>query len=320
MVFPLRRADGKYSLVSYRARCRCGTAPGTIVRWFGTNTDVEAQQRAEAALRQSEKLAAVGRLASSIAHEINNPLEGVTNLIYLSRFRQRSTRKPGAISRAAEHEMERVSQIVNQTLRFHKQQSAAAPTDMAELLDSVLTLYRGKLTRDGIELKLEIADSPPLVCYAGEIRQVLANLVGNALDAMPRGGYPVPSAASGDRLARVVTPAIRFTVADTGHGMSAETRKHIYEPFFTTKGETGTGLGLWVTAGIVEKHGGSMHVRSSARPGESWTVFTVTLRTWVPRLAPASAWRRSRGAVVPRETSAAALPPRSRASCGRFGV
>lgn len=280
MMFPLRAADGSFHTFLTLALPVRDNA-GNIVRWFGTNTDMETQQKAEAALRQSEKLAAVGRLASSIAHEINNPLEAVTNLLYLARA-SATNEDTRSYLNSAEHELDRVSQITSQTLRFHKQQSAAVPTDMAELLDSVLALYRGKLSRDGIELKLEIRDCPPLVCFAGEVRQVLANLIGNALDAMPKGGTlrirlgPATEWENGQ-------PGIRFTIADTGHGMSSETRKHVYEPFFTTKGETGTGLGLWVSAGIVDKHGGSIHVRSKMSEisggdtpsGKNGTVFTV---------------------------------------------
>jgi PAS domain S-box-containing protein len=274
MVFPLRRADGTFRSFLSRALPVRDNA-GTIVRWFGTNTDVEGQQRAEAALRQSEKLAAVGRLASSIAHEINNPLEAVTNLIYLARVAAVSPEAKLYLE-SAEHELERVSQITSQTLRFHKQQSAPTPTDIVELLESILTLYRGKLSREGIRLKLKTALCPPLVCYAGEIRQVVANLISNALDAMPKKGTLSLRVRPATNW-RTEETGIRFTVADTGQGMSPETRKHIYEPFYTTKGEFGTGLGLWVSAGIVEKHRGNIRVRSNSRPGESGTVFSVVL-------------------------------------------
>jgi PAS domain S-box-containing protein len=274
MEFPLRGADGRFRTFLTRALpVRDNT--GTIVRWFGTNTDVEGQHRAEAALRQSEKLAAVGRLASSIAHEINNPLEAVTNLIYLARS-VAAEEEVKLFLQSAQQELQRVSQITNQTLRFHKQQSAPSATEIGELFDSILTLYRGRLSRDGIEVKVESGKCPPLTCYAGELRQVLANLVGNALDAMPKGGTLrlLTRAATDWRSGK---PGIRITVADTGIGMPSDVKKRIYEPFFTTKGETGTGLGLWVSAGIVDKHGGSLHVRSSAEPGASWTVFTLIL-------------------------------------------
>ena len=274
MEFPLRGADGVFRpFLTLALPVR--DAEGKIVRWFGTNTNMEAQQKAEAALRQSEKLAAVGRLAASIAHEINNPLEGVTNLIYLARGSAVNEETKFYLE-SAETELKRVSQITNQTLRFHKQQSAATATDVGEILDSILTLYRGKLARAGIELKLEKRECRTLVCFAGEVRQVLANMVGNALDAMPHGGTlrlrvrPATDWRNGKK-------GVRITVADTGYGMSLETTRRIYEPFFTTKNETGTGLGLWVSAGIVDKHGGSIHVRSSDRAGRSGTAFTIIL-------------------------------------------
>jgi PAS domain S-box-containing protein len=273
--FPLRGGDGNFRMFLTRA-LPLRDPSGEIVRWFGTNTDVEIQRKAETALRLSEKLAAVGRLASSIAHEINNPLEAVTNLIYLANASTESEEARFYL-RSAQHELSRVSQITNQTLRFHKQQSAPVATDVKEIIDSTLTLYRGRLSRDKIQLKFEARPSPPVVCYAGEIRQVVANLIGNALDAMRKGGtLRLRLRAATDW--RTGKSGIRITIADTGHGMTPNVRQRIYEAFFTTKGDqTGTGLGLWVSAGIVDKHGGSMHVRSNARPGASWTAFTVIL-------------------------------------------
>ncbi len=279
MSFPLRGADGNFRLfLSLASPVR--DAAGKIVRWFGTNTDVETQQKAEAALRQSEKLAVVGRLASSIAHEINNPLEGVMNLLYLA-LKTAINAETKMYLESAETELKRVSQITSQTLRFHKQSSSPVPVDIREVLDSVLTLYRGKLARDGIRFHLEVADCPPLICYAGELRQVMANLVGNALDAMPKGGDLFLRARPATNW-RNGQPAVRFTIADSGQGMQRETVQHIYEPFFTTKGEVGTGLGLWVTAGIVDKHGGSIHVRSRVQPGRSGTIFTLVFPHAVP--------------------------------------
>jgi PAS domain S-box-containing protein len=274
MAFPLRGADGEFRMFLTLASPVRDKA-GTIVRWFGTNTDIDSQRKAETGLRQAEKLAVVGRLAASIAHEINNPLEAVMNLIFLARLTAVDEETAGYL-RSAEEELGRVSQIASQALRFHKQQSSAMATDMVELLDSVLTLYRGKLARNKIQVKLEKEDCPHMVCYSGEIRQLLANLVGNATDAMPNGGTlrlrvrPVTDW-------RHKAPGVRVTISDTGHGMSAEVRRRIYEPFFTTKGEIGTGLGLWVSAGIVDKHRGSMHVRSRPDLGKSGTTFTVIL-------------------------------------------
>ena len=220
MAFPLRAADGTFrTFLTLALPIR--DASGTIIRWFGTNTDMETQRKTEEALRQSEKLAAVGRLASSIAHEINNPLEAVTNLIYLAK-NLTANHQARAYLETAEMELARTAQITTQTLRFHRQQSAAMPTHVAELLNSLLPLYRARLGQLSIELKLDVQPCPPLLCYAGEIRQVLANLVGNAIDAMSRGGTlrlrlrPCTHRRSGGT-------GVRITVGDTGHGMSPQT-------------------------------------------------------------------------------------------------
>jgi PAS domain S-box-containing protein len=272
MTFPIRGPDGKFrNFLTLAQPVRDST--GRIMRWFGTNTDMEAQKKTEDALRQSEKLAAVGRLASSIAHEINNPLEAVTNLIYLAKSSV-VNEQAGSYLDIAEAELGRVAQIVSQTLRFHKQPSAPTPGDVPELLNSVLALYRSKLSREEIKLQVEAEDCPPLVCYAGEVRQVLANLIGNALDAMQQGGTLRlrVRACTNWRSGR---SGVRITVADSGHGMSRQTMSRLYEPFFTTKESIGTGLGLWVSAGIVQKHGGSLRARSSQKPGDSGTVFEL---------------------------------------------
>lgn len=274
MTFPLRGAHGDFRMFLTLASPVRDKA-GTIVRWFGTNTDIDAQRKAETGLRQAEKLAVVGRLAASIAHEINNPLEAVMNLIFLARLSAVDEETANYL-RSAEEELARVSQIASQALRFHKQQSSAMATDMVELLDSVLTLYRGKMARNKIQVKLEASDCPRLVCYSGEIRQLLANLVGNATDAMPNGGtlrLRVRQVTDW----RLQETGVRVTISDTGHGMPPDVRRRIYEPFFTTKGEIGTGLGLWVSAGIVDKHRGSMHLRTRSEPEKCGTTFTVIL-------------------------------------------
>jgi PAS domain S-box-containing protein len=274
MMFPLRGADGKFrNFLTLAMPVR--NASGKIVRWFGTNTDMEAQKRTEDALRQSEKLAAVGRLASSIAHEINNPLEAVTNLIFLARAISTEAEVMQYLG-LAELELGRMAQIATQTLRFHRQLSAPVATDVAELLESMLPLYRARLAQCGIELELEMTECPPLVCYAGEIRQVLSNLVGNAIDAMGQGGKLCLRVRAGRDWKRRVS-CVRVTVADTGHGMSPQTMMRLYEPFFTTKEAVGTGLGLWVSAGIVEKHKGALQVRSSTQTGRCGTVFALSL-------------------------------------------
>jgi PAS domain S-box-containing protein len=235
--------------------------------------DVTEQRRAERLLVESEKLALVGQLAASIAHEINNPLEAALNLIYLVRTAD-SLDDARHFATQAEEEVQRAAHIATHTLQFHKQQTKPSLTNMAKLLESVLALFKSKLVLAGIEILLEEKNDPELVCYSGEIRQVLANLVRNAIEAMPHGGtLRIRLKPSTDW--RTGVDGVRITIADTGYGMSQATRNRIYDPFFTTKGALGTGLGLWVTAGILSKHRGSMHVRSSTLPGRSGTVFTL---------------------------------------------
>lgn len=240
-------------------------------------TDLSSQKKAELALLQSEKLAAVGRLAASISHEINNPLEAITNALYLL-----SKEDLGSNARVylemAEQQLNRVSQIVTQTLRFHRQATRPRSVALDELLAPVIGLYGGRLGNAGIVLELRHRDSPPVVCYEGEIRQVLNNLVGNAIDAMRSGGRLIIRTGPAVRWTDN-TPGVCITLADTGHGMSPEIVRHIFEAFYTTKGINGTGLGLWISSEIVRKHNGRLQVRSKAQPGSGWTAFRLFLPT-----------------------------------------
>jgi signal transduction histidine kinase len=261
---------------------------GHAVRWAGAVIlDVTERRSAEESLRRTEKLAAAGRLAASIAHEINNPLEAVTNLLYLLRQHESLDREAKEYADSAQHEVARVSEITQQMLRFHRQSTLPAVTEVPELLESVLTLYQGRVATLQVELERRYRGPCELFCFSGELRQLFANLVGNSLDAMSPGGNMSPGTliigerreSSGPRRLVVCArpsrgwrgpaepPGIRVTIADTGQGMTRAVRQRIFEPFFTTKEATGTGLGLWVSAEIMAKHEVVLRIRS--RTGES---------------------------------------------------
>jgi PAS domain S-box-containing protein len=241
--------------------------------------EITDQRRAEAALVQSEKLAAVGRLASSISHEINNPLEAITNLLYIISFDATLPENLKGYVQTAQAELSRVSQIVTQTLRFHRQ--AVAPTLVAagELLDAVILLYTGRLANSNVVLETRYRSNTRVLCFENDIRQVLNNLIANAIDAMRTGGRLILRTHDAHDPTAGADPVrgVRLTVADTGHGMGPEIIGRIFEPFFTTKDLNGTGLGLWISAGIVERHKGHLRVRSSNRPGGHYSVFTLFL-------------------------------------------
>jgi signal transduction histidine kinase len=252
---PMREADGSIS--------------GIIV----LGIDVTDAKRAELALIQAEKLSAVGRLASSIAHEINNPLEAVTNLLYLLETRDDPEEWKGYLAQA-QAELARVAKITMQTLRFHRQSTKASDTSLSDVLEGVLTLMHGRVMNAQVTVERRYRGDTTIKAYAGDLRQVFANLVVNALDASAHGCQIILAVrdavdwSSGER-------GVRVTVADTGCGMSEETRLRIFDPFFTTKGNTGTGLGLWVSATILEAHQAKVRVRSSEHKERHGTVFSI---------------------------------------------
>ncbi len=237
--------------------------------------DISARRLASLALIQSEKLAAVGRLASSIAHEINNPLEAVTNLLYIARH---STDLPEIVRMLdiADQELRRVAIITNQTLRFHKQSSRPQSITCLDLFSTVLSMYEGKIKNAGVIVEKRKRANKPVRIFEGDIRQVLNNLVGNAVDAMPRGGRLLVRSREGTHWTTGAKGLV-LTIADTGIGIAPALLGKVFEAFFTTKGIAGTGLGLWISKEIVDRHHGALRLRSSEHPSHHGTAFTLFL-------------------------------------------
>lgn len=249
---------------------------GTIIGIAAASIEITGQKKAEAILIRNEKLAAVGRLAASIAHEINNPLESVTNLLYLARGTQDPEDLDGYLE-TAERELRRASAITNQTLRFYKQSTNALGVTSHDLFESVLAIQQGRLVNSRVQLELRERALDPIRCFDGEIRQVLNNIIGNAIDAMhATGGRLLVRSRTGIDW-RSGAKGVVFTIADTGEGVPAEVQSRLFEAFFTTKGINGNGLGLWVSKEIVERHKGFFRFRSSTKPLAHGTVFTIFL-------------------------------------------
>ena len=272
-VLPTRPDEHRVWDVSYApVYAEDGSVQAITAAWL----EITHLKKAESALVQSEKLAAVGRLASSISHEINNPLEAITNLLYLISESEHLADDLRIYIHMAQSELSRVSQIATQTLRFHRQ--AAKPTwvSPAELLDAVLNLYHGRLTNSGVRVQATYSTDRKVLCFENDIRQVLNNLIANAIDAMRQGGRLVVRAHEATQQS-TGRRGVRMTVADTGHGMPEAVRRRLFQPFYTTKGLSGTGLGLWISEGIVKRHRGRLEVRSSQHPVHHGTVFTLFL-------------------------------------------
>ncbi|WP_419805052.1 ATP-binding protein [Terriglobus sp.] len=241
-------------------------------------TDLRKQKRAESMLLQSEKLAAVGKLASSISHEINNPLEAVTNLLYLVRLDDEISQQSRDYLETADRELARVSQVASQTLRFHRQSTRPTRVDASSLIQEVLLLYSARFGNFGIQVQRDYAPDAALTCYEGDIRQVLNNLIGNAIDAMRGDGGRLIVRTRRAHRPSTGTPGVLITIADNGVGMPDSTRRHIFDAFYTTKGIHGTGLGLWISCRIVHKHRGYVRAYSSDAPERHGTVFQL----WLP--------------------------------------
>ena len=258
--------------------CRVSAAPvrgnnGEVAAALIVLVGIDEQKKAEQALLQSEKLAAAGRLAASISHEINNPLESVTNLLFIALAHPTISPEVRSLLTQADEELARVSHIATQTLRFYRQSTNPTSVDMGVLIDSVLQLLAAKIRNIEVRVERQYAAREPIVCFEGEMRQVFTNLISNALDATgtTRGLLRVRTKVQRNSITRKA--GIQITVADNGNGIPADLSTRIFEPFYTTKGNRGTGLGLWVTKEIVAKHKGTIRVRSRVGCGTVFVIF-----------------------------------------------
>ena len=269
------RADGSLGWTFSRA-IPLKNANGEIIEWFGTASDVTERKQTEDALLRSEKLATLGRLAATIAHEINNPLEAVTNTLYLARV---SAEDPASVLQfldMADDELKRIAHITRQTLGFYRESSAPTAVSIDTVLDAATNLLQAKIKAKRAKIEKQYAQDQEVAAVPGELRQVFSNLLANSLDAIEEQGI-IKLRISRSTCRTNGQPRIRVTIADDGKGIDTVTLPRIFEPLFTTKEATGSGLGLWVSKQIIEKHGGSIRVRSSTGKPRSGTVFSIFL-------------------------------------------
>jgi PAS domain S-box-containing protein len=241
--------------------------------------DISDRKRMERLLIQSEKIAATGRMAAAIAHEINNPLESVVNLVYLARQNISPEGKAQRFLITAEQELERVSHIARQTLGYYRDTGSPTEVYLHDLIENVLTVYQGKLLSAGISVDTQFSDLQKIAVSRGEILQVFSNIIANAIDAMPQGGTLNISIR---KLMSLAGDGVQVVIRDGGTGIRKEDLERVFEPFFTTKGDHGTGIGLWVAKQLVERRNGQISIASSTQKGNSGTSITI----FIPLAAP----------------------------------
>jgi signal transduction histidine kinase len=238
--------------------------------------DVSERYSSERALMRAEKLASAGRLAAAIAHEVNNPLEGLVNLVYLARGEEDLGKVRGHLLNA-DRELQRIAHITRQSLGFYRETSAASLFRPDVVIREVFDFYSFRAAQAHISLHVNIKTEQEAWGNAGEFRQVISNLLANSLDACQSGNAVCVRVRAARNPRDLALEGIRVSVADTGSGIASENLNRIFEPFFTTKKDTGTGLGLWVSRELIEKHGGYLDVRSATTGRRTGTVFTMFL-------------------------------------------
>jgi two-component system CheB/CheR fusion protein len=256
---------------------------GQIVGASKIARDITGRKLADAALVKSEKLAAAGRLAATMAHEINNPLQAVTNLIAILADSPRLDPQDQALAKMAEEELGRIAHLTRQSLSFYRDNTAPGSVNLEETVEGVLNIFASRIRVNEITLEKRYPSAvPEIKSFAGEIRQVVTALLLNAIDAVPRRGKISVHIHKSSRWGESPMAGVRMSIADNGTGISPANMGRIFEPFFTTKGEQGTGLGLWVANGIVSRLGGSIQMRSSTLPGRSGSCFSIFFPLQMP--------------------------------------
>ena len=269
----LARRDGERRVIEESAAPIIG-ARGDLHGVVLVFRDITDRRRSEAVLRSSEKLALVGRLSATIAHEIQNPLDSVMNLLYLMETTPGLPDSHRDYARSAEEELGRITQITRQLLSFNREARQPVQTDLCEIIDSVIALFAPKLTANRVQVIRQYETHERVLGFPGELRQVFSNLIANAMEATSPNDRIVVRVSSAHDDGR---PGVRVLVSDTGKGIPSSVKKNLFTPFFTTKGEKGTGLGLWVSRGIIEKHQGYIRFRSSTEGSRHGTTFLVFL-------------------------------------------
>ena len=239
--------------------------------------NITERKHTEEALRQAERLAATGQLAATIAHEVNNPMQALTNLLALIGYKTSLDTNTRELVAMAEAELGRMSHIVRQMLSFYRESSTPVSLKITEVMEDVLELFVMRTRANEIRVERRYEFTGEIQGFAAELRQLFANLISNAIEAIGEKGqlqiHIAPARETGDQ----EREGVRLVISDNGRGISSDVRELIFEPFFTTKSEKGTGLGLWVVRTVVARHEGSIRMRSSTAPGRTGTLFSVFL-------------------------------------------
>jgi PAS domain S-box-containing protein len=239
--------------------------------------DRTKQRRADAALMQTARLASVGRLAATIAHEINNPLAATVNLLYLLQTSDFVKEEARGHLEQAQKQLARIAELTRNTLGFYKEMTFAATVNVSELIDQAALLYRPKIDEKRLNFAIRKEPALPVRAIAGEVRQLISNLLANAMDSVQWEGSVTIRARTARSWRDPNLIGVRITIFDDGPGVSYAERERIFEPFFTTKKDVGIGLGLWAARQIAERHGGTITLRSCTRAGKTRTAAVTFL-------------------------------------------